>query len=412
MNDRRQRYDIYLSTGGGYQHAAQAVLQESDGRLIRMDYRYTPGFQATGFPLDPSRMPVTNETGRFDCLGGCPGILDDYLPDAWGRKVLTTMALYRDGFKLSRHSVIDTLSLLGHSRAGALVWVVEGAEPTFGVGAPLSSLKQAELASQHIDAPETFSEVLDELSLMYLANNGSGVGGARPKALIEDGGELYLAKFNRLHGDAYNNAKVELACLRMAKAAGLNVRGGRIEQGINGRDVLLLERFDIESGGRREHMITVNALLKEQGNQADPGVAFRYDDIQKLVCHYSDSVQDDLESLAAAMLFNAAINNTDDHERNFSFFGDTNGYRLTPSYDMVPSLTTGSFHAAGYLYQPSPPTPGEVLRKNQRLFGLSVGKTASIAEQIIEAISHWGSFSEQVGLSEEEAAIVQRSFKA
>ena len=91
----------------------------------------------------------------------------------------------------------------------------------------------------------------------------SGIGGDRPKALLYEDNTAYLAKFNRLTTDAYNNAKVELACLQMAKEAGLNVLDGHVRRGVNGRDVLLLDRFDVVTGNnllasRRHHRCLIH----------------------------------------------------------------------------------------------------------------------------------------------------------
>ena len=135
---------------------------------------------------------------------------------------------------------------------------------------------------------------MDEMSLLYLANAGTGVGGARPKALLYDDAGCYVAKFNRLSHDSYNNARVELACLTMAKAAGLDVGAGRVITGINDREVLLLERFDMV-GPARQHLVTVNGLLKEPATQQDSGSAFRYDDICDLLRRYSGCIERDLK---------------------------------------------------------------------------------------------------------------------
>ena len=93
---------------------------------------------------------------------------------------------------------------------------------------------------------------------------------ATPKALLHDSCGAYIAKFNRLSADNYNNARVELACLNMARAAGLDVGQGKVHGGINGREVLLLDRFDVLPGGDRKHLISINGLLKEPATCLPP----------------------------------------------------------------------------------------------------------------------------------------------
>jgi serine/threonine-protein kinase HipA len=46
----------------------------------------------------------------------------------------------------------------------------------------------------------------------------------------------------------------------------------------------------------------------------------------------------DCEQLFRRVLFNIRIHNTDDHLRNHGFFIDVNGVRLSPAYDINPSV--------------------------------------------------------------------------
>jgi serine/threonine-protein kinase HipA len=230
------------------------------------------------------------------------------------------------------------------------------------------------------------------------------------KALLYDQVGQYIAKFNRKNQDVYNNARVELACLNMARAAGLNVGQGRVIDGINDREVLLLERFDIAADGSRHHLITVNGLLKEPLSQRDIGNVFRYDDICTLLRQYSVTIEHDLQQLLRVMIFNRAINNTDDHERNFSFIHRNDGYQLAPAYDLVPSLAAGEYHAAGFAYQPYPPTPSEAIKLG-KIFGLSKRCVANVAEQVMDVLSSWRSFAEDAGVHEKDSAAVQRCIR-
>ena len=404
-------------------HAADCVVEEEAGFVRRVDFRYTPDYlgQPTAFPLDPRRLPLESGEIRFACQGGVPGFIDDHLPDAWGRKVLTTLALYRDSRRLNVNSVIDLLTLApGGSRIGALSLTPRGQAPgalsltprgqapSFTLGAPIAVLEHAERAAVHVDAMVSETDA-DEFGLVRLADAGSSVGGARPKALLTDSRNHYLAKFNRLTGDQYNNARVELACLNMAQAAGLEVARGRVAEHVNGREVLLLERFDIAPVNHRHHLVTINALLKEEGTQRDCGLPFRYDDIADLLSRHSVAIRADLEQLARLALFNRAINNTDDHSRNFSLIHRGDGYRLSPAYDLVPSLAIGEYHAAGFAYAPNPPRPSEVSSAG-RVFGLSKPWLRQCAEEVMNAIERWPEFAEQAGVREAEVEVVASRF--
>jgi len=405
----KQRYDLYLNTPTtGLIKAAQAVLLESSGHLVQMAFLYTEEYREHkhAFAIDPVQLPLTDKEINLKCAGGMPGVLDDYLPDDWGRKVLAKLAYYREQHTINQHSAIDTLTQLSNSRIGALQWVTTGEEPNYEFGCDVANLLAAEAVAQSIDTPESYSENVDEMSLLYLANAGSGVGGARPKALLHDGNAAYLAKFNRISSDSYNNAKVELACLQMAKEAGLNVFSGHIRRGVNGRDVLLLNRFDVVMENdlpvSRRHLITINALLKDSEVQRDKGGVFLYDDICNLVKKFSIDIEADLIQLLQIMLFNRAINNLDDHERNFSLISEGDGYRLSPGYDMVPSLITGAYPAAGYKYSQWAPKPSEV-STHGKIFGLPKTIVNRVADRVISAVEQWPDWASKNDVSQKDS---------
>ncbi|MCZ0943559.1 MAG: HipA N-terminal domain-containing protein, partial [Gammaproteobacteria bacterium] len=186
----RVRFDIYLNCAGtGVIHAADCVLEEHAGFVRRVDFRYTLDYLAhpRGFPLDPERLPLGPGEVVLHCRGGMPGFIDDHLPDAWGRKVLAALALRRDARRLNANSAIDLLTLVpAGSRIGALSFTRPGEPPCYPLGAPMERLDQTERVAAHIDALDWQSISADEFGLAHLAEAGSGVGGARPKALVTD----------------------------------------------------------------------------------------------------------------------------------------------------------------------------------------------------------------------------------
>jgi len=95
-------------------------------------------------------------------------------------------------------------------------------------------------------------------------NHGSSIGGgARPKALIQDGNTKYVAKFSSTT-DHYNVVKGEFLAMRLAEIAGLNVAPVRLERSAK-RDVLLVERFDrthTPKGFKRHMMVSALTMFE------------------------------------------------------------------------------------------------------------------------------------------------------
>ncbi|TVQ69987.1 MAG: type II toxin-antitoxin system HipA family toxin [Oceanospirillales bacterium] len=410
MTEKVARYSIFVNTEEtGLILAAKVGLLEKSGILQRFQFRYLSNYldHSGAFPLDPVTLPLTSADINLSCnAGGMPAVLDDYLPDAWGKRVLARLAFFKKQLRLREQSPLDILPMIGSSRIGAIQWVAEGDDPIFELGADISRIADAEKTAHAIDSEDYHADASDEFSLAYLANAGTGVGGARPKALIEDKGVGYLAKFNSLTKDVYNNARVELACIRMAKDAGISMTNAKVISGINDREVLLIERFDV-SLSYRMHLITVNGMLKDPNNQCDRGGAFFYDDVARLIRKFSYRPEADLEQLLRMMFFNAVINNTDDHERNFSFCHNKDGYCLAPAYDMVPSLAVGQYHVAGYNYSPYPLYPSKATGK---VFGLSSTKVKEISEEVLMSTLKWKMYAESAGVADQDIEKIQNVF--
>ncbi|MCF6194754.1 MAG: type II toxin-antitoxin system HipA family toxin, partial [Kangiellaceae bacterium] len=380
MSDREERYGVTLNTRlTGILKCGELIVRELDGRVVGIGFKYDESYveHSQGFSIDPIAVPLRRTAYQFYISDKFPGFLDDYLPDSWGKKVLARAATVSKKIDFNANSLIDILSLVSKSNIGALSIHPKGESASYDLGLDMSELSDAEKAAQLILDPNAKME-LETAKLIHLWREGSGgAGGARPKSLVHKNNRGYLAKYNQ-STDTFNNVKVELACLRMANEAGINVSPGLVEQGFTNfdavsglkkRDILLLDRFDID-GGLRKHLISINSMLKSPKSFADIGVMFKYDTIHSVLQKHSENIEEDVEQLFRMMLFNRVINNVDDHERNFSLINDGNGYRFSPAYDMVPCLTRGEYHAAGYKYSNSPLSPFEV-KGDKSVFGVS-----------------------------------------
>lgn len=82
----------------------------------------------------------------------------------------------------------------------------------------------------------------------------------------------------------------------------------------------------------------------------------------------------------------------------------------TPAYDLVPSMAAGDYHAAGFGYQPYPPTVSEAEQMG-KIFGLPKGVVTEVAQQVREAIEQWPDYAEQAGVDEEQMQRVGQVFQ-
>ena len=132
---------------------------------------------------------------------------------------------------------------------------------------------------------------------------GTSMGGARPKAVIEADGALWIAKFN-CATDRWNNARVEHTMLRLAHACGLRVATSRIVP-IGDRDVLLVKRFDREAGEagyQRARMLSALTLLRA-GDTLHDRDRWSYPLLAEELCRLSARPAEDAPELFRRMAF-------------------------------------------------------------------------------------------------------------
>ncbi|MGH8240699.1 MAG: type II toxin-antitoxin system HipA family toxin, partial [Steroidobacteraceae bacterium] len=278
--------------------------------------------RADAVPIDPIELPLTARTYETPRLKGVFGALRDASPDHWGRRVIG---------KHAGVPVLDEIDYLLHSpddRAGALGFGlnVEPPAPRRAYNRALDLARLQALADQLIADEQTTiaaageggaaAPVAELAQVQDLLLLGTSIGGARPKAVVEDEGALWIAKFNRMD-DAWNNARVEHAMLVLGRECGLSTAESRIIQ-VAGRDVLLVKRFDrtpTADGYTRSRMLSALTLLRT-GDSHQDRERWSYVLLVEALRQISARPQEDARELFKRVVFNALISNTDDHPRN------------------------------------------------------------------------------------------------
>jgi serine/threonine-protein kinase HipA len=295
----------------------------------------------TALALDPVSLPLHPPGRRYQSEQFFPplSVFEDALPDDWGRALLTR-ALRQEG---RSPSLIEMLLRVRQAGTGALLFTQSPTAPE------ISGTLQSTALQALLSAAEEFEHGrLTEASVFHkLLEGSSRVGGARPKALVHDTAGEWIAKFPSATRDgAHDVVGLEATCLELARNAGLLTPSSRL-QSVGKRRVLLVRRFDIAPQGGRLHMISMRTLCKER-----PGIYVTgYSDLARVLDKYSASPAADVAMLFRHMAFNAAIGNVDDHLKNFWVLATPSGYRLAPSFDLVPDITGRGEHTLSFQYQ-------------------------------------------------------------
>ena len=281
--------------------------------------------------LPLGRGAIVPEAGLF--MAGC---LRDGAPDAWGRRVILNRTLGLRG-KDADISAVDELTYMlesGSDRIGALDFQLTATDYV-PRAAKTATLEELLSAAEKIEAGIPLTPELDQALF-----HGSSLGGARPKAMIEDVERKLIAKFSSSN-DTRNVVKAEFIAMRLASKVGLHVAPVHLARAA-GKDVLLVERFDrvrVAQGWKRKAMVSALTLFGLDEMMARYA---SYEDLTEIIRHRFTKPKETLRELFGRLVFNILCGNTDDHARNHAAFWDGKYLTLTPAYDICPQNRTGN----------------------------------------------------------------------
>jgi serine/threonine-protein kinase HipA len=262
---------VYITLPGATEPVTAARFELTTDRtgtpLGRLVYGKTYLARGDAVPFDPVELKLAPRVYETTVMNGVFGALRDAGPDYWGRRVIER--------RVAKAALSELEYLLGSpdDRAGALGFGLGPKPPapqrTFNqtmLLAKLQAIADAIVNDEELPADPDIAQA----EALLLA--GTSMGGARPKATVEDDAGLWIAKFNR-PDDKWNNARIERAMLTLAQACGIATAESKLVS-IGGRDVLLVKRFDrqkTDAGYKRARMVSALTLLRTD----DSGESFQ-----------------------------------------------------------------------------------------------------------------------------------------
>jgi len=354
------------------------------------------------FAIDPENLPLRD--GPFpwsSSQSGLPGALRDTAPDRWGQ-LLIKRAFRKVRVDRALSEIDYLLAINDETRIGALRFKRTG-ESTFNHDIdryrvpPLISLPALLHAA---DAVYSNSETAEDLKL--LLNEGSPLGGARPKSAVQDlDGTFAIAKFPK-NDDDWSIPHGEILAMSIARKAGINVADARLVD-VAGRPVAVITRFDRNGGQRIPFLSAMTLLGKEDGEDA------AYTEITEVIRRFSSKPTEDLHELWRRVVFNVLAANLDDHLRNhaFIFVADT-GWRLSPAYDLNPvPLTEKVREMTTWISEEGPEASIELALSAVKYFKLKDDEASEIIDQVSTAFSGWQDTARQQGMSNHDVEVLE-----
>jgi len=343
------------------------------------------------------------------------GVFMDSMPDTWGRKLMK-----RSAFQQAREqgktapTLYDIDFLLGvydESRMGALRFKldVEGPFVDHNKAYPTphwSNVRELQHGAAIIETGEENDDIKKWLDVLIAP--GSSLGGARPKAnILDDNNHPWIAKFPA-QADIIDKAAWEYIAYQLALMAGIEMAASRIEKVSGKYHTFFTKRFD-RLKGERVHFASAMTMTANNEDTIKDNPA-SYLDLAEFIQYSGANNRADLHQLWKRIIFNIAVSNTDDHLRNHGFILKEDGWRLSPAYDINPSIDKDGL--ALNIDTNDNSLNFQLAKSVGEFFQLNNQQMDKIIKEVTTATGNWKKIADKIGISRAEQELMTKAFKS
>jgi len=342
------------------------------------------------------------------------GVFLDSMPDTWGKTLMKRRAalnaqeqnkpapvLYDIDFLLGVHDL---------SRMGALRFKREPdgdfldndpVSPT----PPWASIRELQHGAKLIESNENTVEVRKWLAMLMAP--GSSLGGARPKAnILDEHGHPWIAKFPSKN-DTIDKGAWEYLVYRLAVGSGIDMAESRLEHIAGPYHTFFTKRFDRAKQDRIHFASAMTMTGKNEELIRDETPS--YLDIVEFIQFSGTQIEEDLHQLWRRMVFNILISNTDDHLRNHGFILTSGGWRLSPAFDINPSIDKVGLSLN--IDMDNNALDIDLARSVGVYFRLGKKEMDIIIDEVKSGISGWKKIATEIGIPRSEQTLMAAAFK-
>jgi serine/threonine-protein kinase HipA len=379
--------------------------------LASCSFEYDRSYLRAGYAIS-SDLPLVTGRQWAPASSTLFGAFADAAPDEWGQRIVRAARARADvaaGRRPARLSEFDfLLGVSDTTRMGALRFTLPGTTRWLasddGV-ANLHELPRILAAARRYEEHEATDE-----DLAYLNGVATSPGGARPKANVTlEGGRLGLAKLPHSKDGLFDVERWEAVALTIAARAGIRTPGFQVAAGEGRKAVLVVERFDrTADGARLGYMSAATAMGLGAHNT---GTELTYLDLADTIAEMVPAPRVELHELFRRVCLSVLINNVDDHWRNHGFLRTSDGWALSPVFDVNPSPQHGTLQSRqiGDSSVPGERTIGDLLA-HADAFELRQGEAAAMAAAVAEAVDSWAEVAAAAGVPAAEIAAMAPAF--
>ncbi len=342
------------------------------------------------------------------------GVFLDSMPDTWGRTLMkkraAQVAKSQERPAPALYDIDFLLGVADASRMGALRFKLAPNGPflnddTNSPIPPWTSIGELQRIAGLVESDKDTTE-LNKWLIMLMAP-GSSLGGARPKAnILDNKGCLWIAKFPS-NNDTTDKAKWEFLAYRLALAAGVTMSESMVDKVAGNHHTFFTKRFDRINGERIHFASAMTMTGNTEETIRDQRAS--YLELAAFIQDHGKRIKEDLSQLWRRIVLNIAISNTDDHLRNHGYIIENEAWRLSPAFDVNPSVDKEEL--ALNIDDQSGALDFDLALSVCEYFRLNSDEARSILSQVKKAVSDWQKTAKQIGIPRSEIELMQSAFR-
>jgi len=340
------------------------------------------------------------------------GVFLDSMPDTWGRTLMKKREALLSSSTRNRKRLSDVDFLLGvydPARMGGLRFKRHESGPFLDdhkekAIPPITDIRELQYGADLVESDQDSHGVRKWLEILLAP--GSSLGGARPKSsVLDESGELWIAKFPSRQ-DTIDVGAWEFVAWKLAKKAGVKVSKASVKNVASRHHTFFTRRFD-RKGDERIHFasaMTMTGHFESQIRDNNPS----YLELAEFIQFYGASPEEDLKQLWRRMVFNIAISNTDDHLRNHGFILSPEGWRLSPAYDMNPTIDKAGLSLNIDLDLNA--LDFELAQSVGKFFQLDNKEMEMVIDEIQTSVAKWEKIAIELGIPTAQRRLMETAF--
>ncbi len=386
------------------------TINEGRGKQL-FSFEYDTTFLKTNKPflLDPEIAWYSGE--QFPIGKNCFGIFNDSMPDTWGRTLMKRRSALKGNSDDRFLSDVDfLLGVNDVGRMGGLRFKLDKNSsfldddmkfPT----PPWTSIREVQNGIRLIESKKENAEINNWLEILLAP--GSSLGGARPKAnILDENQQLWIAKFPS-KSDEIDKGLWEYLAYLLAIKSGIQMSECKIEKVGGDYHTFFTKRFDRNSDQRLHFASAMTMTGNNELTLKDKEVG--YLDIAEFIQFNLSESKAELHQLWRRIVFSILISNTDDHLRNHGFLLIDGDWKLSPAYDINPSIDKKGLSLNIDLNDNS--LNVDLLVSVAPYFQLKEKECKIIIDEVRTIVSQWEIEAKNIGISRSEISLMRPAFR-